>query len=206
MTHSAYEDFAKVSSCDLADALPRNQFMHYAIHPLWPNMPRFAGRAFTVQCGQGDNLMLHAAIYAAKPGDILVVQANDQYAVSGGNVCAIAKARGITGFVIDGVIRDIDEVVDINFPVHALGTCPKPGAKKVYLPLNEPVICGGVKVHTGDIVVADNDGIAIIPKSQARESLATAISRRDTDAQQTLAQWQSKHKQNVQDILRKLNQ
>ncbi|MFT4655514.1 MAG: 4-hydroxy-4-methyl-2-oxoglutarate aldolase [Kangiellaceae bacterium] len=204
MTHSTYQDFAQVSSCDLADALPRHQFMNYSIHPLWPNMPRIAGRAFTVHCGHGDNLMVHAAIYAAEPGDILVVQANDQYAVSGGNVCAIAKARGITGFVIDGVIRDIDEVADIKFPVHGLGTCPKPGAKKVYLPLNKPVLCGGVKVYTGDIVVADNDGVAIIPKSQARESLATAINRRDTDAKQTLAQWQSKHEQNVQDILLKL--
>ncbi|GAC27115.1 RraA family protein [Brumicola pallidula] len=204
MTDPTYNDFAQVSSCDLADALPRHQFMHYAIHPLWSNMPRIAGRAFTVHCGQGDNLMLHAAIYAAQAGDILVVQANDQYAVSGGNVCAIAQARGITGFVIDGVIRDIDEVVDIKFPVHALGTCPKPGAKKVYIPLNNPVVCGGVNVHTGDIIVADNDGIAVIPKAQAKEALATAVSRRDTDAQQTLAQWQSKHEQNVKDILHKL--
>jgi 4-hydroxy-4-methyl-2-oxoglutarate aldolase len=206
MTHSRYKDFVQVSSCDLADALPRDQFMHYAIHPLWPNMPRIAGRAFTVQCGQGDNLMLHAAIYAAQPGDILVVQANDQYAVSGGNVCAIAKTRGICGFVIDGVIRDIDEVVDIGFPVHALGTCPKPGAKKVYIPLNRPVVCGGVNVHTGDIIVADNDGVAVIPKAQAQQSLAIAIKRRDTDAEQTLAQWQSKHEQNVQDILHTLSQ
>lgn len=206
MTHAAYKHFAQVSSCDLADALPRSQFMHYAIHPLWSNMPRIAGRAFTAQCGEGDNLMLHAAIYAAEPGDIIIVQANDQYAVSGGNVCAIAKARGITGFVIDGVIRDIDEVVEIEFPVHALGTCPKPGAKKVYLPLNKPVMCGGVKVHTGDIIVADNDGVAVIPRNQAKEALATAILRRDADAQQTLAQWQSKHEQNVNEILLKLNQ
>lgn len=206
MTHAAYKHFAQVSSCDLADALPRSQFMHYAIHPLWSNMPRIAGRAFTAQCGEGDNLMLHAAIYAAEPGDIIIVQANDQYAVSGGNVCAIAKARGITGFVIDGVIRDIDEVVEIEFPVHALGTCPKPGAKKVYLPLNKPVMCGGVKVHTGDIIVADNDGVAVIPRNQAKEALATAIVRRDADAQQTLAQWQSKHEQNVNEILLKLNQ
>lgn len=204
MTDPTYSDFANVSSCDLADALPRHQFMHYAIHPLWPNMPRIAGRAFTVHCGQGDNLMLHAAIYTAQAGDILVVQANDRYAVSGGNVCAIAQARGITGFVIDGVIRDLDEVVDIKFAVHALGTCPKPGAKKIYIPLNNPVVCGGVNVHTGDIIVADNDGIAVIPKNQAQEVLAAAVSRRDTDAQQTLAQWQSKHEQNVKDILRQL--
>nr|WP_297347465.1 RraA family protein [uncultured Glaciecola sp.] len=206
MTHPAYNDFAQVSSCDLADALPLHQFMHYSIHPLWPNMPRIAGRAFTAQCGQGDNLMLHAAIYAAQPGDIIVVQADDQYAVSGGNVCAIAKSRGIVAFVIDGVIRDIDEVVDIAFPVHALGTCPKPGAKKVYIPLNQPVVCGRVNVHTGDIIVADNDGVAVIPKNQAQEALAIAIQRRDTDAQQTLVQWQRKHEQNVKSILFKLGQ
>lgn len=206
MTYPTYNDFAQVSSCDLADALPRHQFMHYAIHPLWANMPRISGRAFTAQCGHGDNLMLHAAIYAAVPGDIIVVQANDEYAVSGGNVCAIAKSRGIAGFVIDGVIRDIDEVVDIKFPVHALGTCPKPGAKKVYIPLNQPVVCGGVNVHTGDIIVADNDGVAVIPQLQAQDALTTAIKRRDADARQTLLQWQSKHEQNVKDILLKLTQ
>ncbi len=205
MTHPNYNEFAQVSSCDLADALPRNQFMQYRIHPLWPNMPRIAGRAFTVQCGQGDNLMLHAAIYAAQAGDILVVQANDQYAVSGGNVCAIAQSRGIAAFIVDGVIRDIDEVVDIAFPVHALGTCPKPGAKKIYIPLNQPVVCGGVNVHTGDIIVADNDGVAVIPAAQAKEALAIAITRRDTDAQQSLTQWQQKHEQNVNDILLKLS-
>ncbi|MFT7373716.1 MAG: 4-hydroxy-4-methyl-2-oxoglutarate aldolase [Oleiphilaceae bacterium] len=166
--------------------------MHYAIHPLLPNMPRIAGRAFTVQCGRGDNHMLHAAIYAAEPGDILVVQANVQYAVSGGNVCAIAKEHGINGFVVDGVIRDIDKVVDMKLQVHGLGTCPKPGAKKVYIPLNNPVVCGSVNVHTNDIIVAANDGVAVIPNDQARESLAIAIRRRDADAQQTLAQWQVK--------------
>jgi 4-hydroxy-4-methyl-2-oxoglutarate aldolase len=119
-----------------------------------------------------------------------VVQANVQYAVSGGNVCAIAKERAISGFVVDGVIRAIDEVVDMKFPVHALGTCPKPIAKKVYIPLNNPVFCGGVNVHTGDnivvanIVVANivvaNNGVAVIPNDQGRESLA--IRHRDADA------------------------
>jgi 4-hydroxy-4-methyl-2-oxoglutarate aldolase len=61
------------------------------------------------------------------------MQANDQYAVSGSNVCAIAKELGVTGFVVDSVIRDIYEVVDIKFPVNALGTCPQLGAKKVYI-------------------------------------------------------------------------
>lgn len=85
--------------------------------------------------------------------------------------------------MLDGVIRDVDEVVDIKFPVYALGTCPKPGAKKVYMPLNNPVVCGGVKVHTGDIIVADNDGIAVIPQAEAQEALAIAIKRRDTDGE-----------------------
>jgi len=93
--------FDSVSPCEYADALPREQFMHYAIKPLWEGMPRIAGPAFTVKCEPGDHLMLHAAIYRASPGDIIVVEADDEFAVAGGNVCAIAQSRGIKGFVID---------------------------------------------------------------------------------------------------------
>jgi regulator of RNase E activity RraA len=117
---------------------------------------------------------------------------------------ADALPRSIIGFVIDGVIRDNDEVVDILFSVHALGTCPKLGAKKVYTPLTQPVVCGGVNVHTGDIIVADNDSVAVIPENQEQDVLAIALKRRDTDAEQSLTQWQNKHEQNVNNILRKL--
>lgn len=195
-------DFASVSPCDYADGLPREQFLDYAIKPLWHNPPRIAGPAFTVKCAPGDHLMLHAAIYEARPGDIIVCEADDQYALSGGNVCAIAQKRGIKGMVIDGVIRDVAEVRESQFPVFARGVCPKPGAKKVYDPLNQPITCAGVKVNPGDIIVADEEGIAVIPKGKAAEVYEIGVKRRDKDASQTLEQWQSNHEKTVAEKLK----
>jgi len=148
--------------------------------------------------------MLHAAIYEAKPGDIIVCQADDQYAVSGGNVCAIAQQRGIAGFVIDGVIRDLAEVREARFPVFARGVCPKPGAKKVKEPLQQTILCGGVTVNPGDIMVADEEGIAVLPQAQAAEIHAIGAKRRDKDAALTLEQWQANHQKTVQEKLANL--
>ena len=204
MTHALYQDYLTISTCDLADALPRTQFMDFRIHPLWADMPRVAGRAYTVKCAPGDHLMVHKAIYDALSGDILVVEADDQYAVSGGNVCAIAQQNGIAGFIVDGVVRDIDEVKALQFPIHALGVCPKPGAKKILTEDLPTVTVGGVTVVAGDIIVADNDGVAVIPQVQAEEALLIAQQRNAKDAGQTLTQWRQNHHDNVQAIIHAL--
>lgn len=194
-------NFDEVSPCDYADALPREQFIDYQIKPLWSGMPRIAGPAFTVKCAPGDHLMLHAAIYRAKAGDIIVVEADDAFAVAGGNVCAIAQSRGIKGFVIDGVIRDLAETRENQFPVFARGVIPKPGAKKCISPLNQPITCGGVRVEAGDIIVADEEGIAVIPQQQASDVYDIAKARATKDASMTLEQWQSQHQKKVEEIL-----
>lgn len=197
--------FQQISPCEFADALPREQFVDHQIRCLWPQPPRIAGPAFTVFCESGDHLMLHAAIYAANKGDIIVVQGDSSYALAGGNVCAIAQQRGIAGMIIDGVIRDLAEVRELAFPVFARGVIPKPGAKKCYSPLNEPINCGGVNVNPGDIVVADEEGIAIIPQQQKDEVYKIAKARTDKDNQTSLQQWQEAHKANIEAILSKLN-
>lgn len=196
--------FDAVSPCEYADALPRTQFMDYVIKPLWQGIKRIAGPAFTVKCESGDHLMLHAAIYRARPGDIIVVEADDQFAVAGGNVCAIAQARGVKGFVIDGVIRDIAETRENKFPVFARGVIPKPGAKKCISPLNQPITCGGVTVNAGDIIVADEEGIAVIPQEQAIQAFDIAKARGDKDAAMSLEEWQAQHSEKVESILKEL--
>ena len=206
MTHPTYKKFTDVSVCDLADALPRSQFITHPIHPLWQGMPRFAGRAFTVKCPPGDHLMVHVSIYEAQPGDVLVIQADPEFAVCGGNVSAIAQRNGVAGVVVEGVVRDIDEIRELTFPVHALGVCPKPGAKNIYQANGSPVQLQGTTVNTGDIIVADNDGVAVIPAAQAEEALAIAIKRRDKDASQSLDEWQANHKANVDKVVASLTQ
>ena len=102
--------FARLSPTTLCDVLTRDRVMDIGIRPLWPDMPRVAGPAYPVRCPPGDNLMLHAAIYRAEPGAVIVAEGGDTaYALAGGNVCAVAQKRGIVAFVLDGVIRDLAE-------------------------------------------------------------------------------------------------
>jgi 4-hydroxy-4-methyl-2-oxoglutarate aldolase len=172
---NAIAEYQSISPTTLADILGREQVVEGGIRPLWSPMPRIAGPAFTVRCPPGDNLMLHAAVHRADRGSVIVVQAGDvDYAVSGGNVCAVAQRRGIAAFVVDGVIRDIAEVRDMGFPVFARGVMPVPGGKNVVAPLNEPVQCGGVTVRAGDVVVADEEGIVVVPIARREQVLGEA--------------------------------
>ena len=197
------DKFREISPTAYADGLPREQFMDIRIKQVWQPIPRIAGKAYTVKCYPGDNLMLHAAIYRAEPGAIIVVEAGTlDYAMSGGNVCAIAQKRGITGFIVDGVIRDVAEVRESKFPVFARGIMPKPGVKQTLGTLNEPINCGGVEVHPGDIVVADEEGIAVIPAAQQEKVYEIALKRTNQEASETLEEWQARHQAKVAQVLR----
>ncbi len=117
--------FARLSPTTLADVLTRDRVMDPGIRPQWGPIPRLAGPAYPVRCAPGDNLMLHAAIHQAPAGTVIVVQAGDQdFAVAGGNVCAWAQQRGIAGFIVDGLIRDVGEVRELRFPVFSRGVIP----------------------------------------------------------------------------------
>lgn len=197
-------DYSTLSPTDYGNVLDRGCFADSGIHPLWTGVPRIAGPAFTVQLASGDNLMLHAAIHEAPPGSIIVANAvDDRYAVAGGNVCAVARERGVRGFVIDGVIRDLGEIRDMQFPVFARGTFPVPGAKQFHAPLNQPITCGGAPVRAGDIVVADEEGIVFIPAHQAVSVFTQAKAGFDQDRRQSLEQWREAHQQKVADALGK---
>ncbi|MBE9063928.1 RraA family protein [cf. Phormidesmis sp. LEGE 11477] len=199
------DSFAKyraISPTAYADALARSQFMNLGIRELWPQIPRIAGPAYTVRCVPGDNLMLHAAIYRAAPGAVIVVEAgNSDYAMSGGNVCAIAQKRNIAGFVIDGAIRDIAEVRIAKFPVFARGCIPKPGKKAQLGELQRSIMCGGVKVFPGDIVIADEEGIAVVPHAEAEAVWQIAKDRADKDAAQSLEEWEDAHHVKIERLL-----
>jgi len=195
--------FQKLSPTTLADVLTRANVMDSGIRPLWQGMPRIAGPAFTVRCPAGDNLMLHAAIYRAPAGSVIVVEsADDEYAVAGGNVCAIAQKRGVVGFVIDGVIRDLAEVRESKFSVFARGVIPIPGGKNQIDVLNGPIRCGGVQVSPGDMVIADEEGIVVIPASRIDEIGTKAQARADKDAAETLEIWEKNHRAKIDEILR----
>ena len=187
----------------IADIIDLSCVVRYAIHPLWTDIPRIAGPAFTVRTAHHDNLMLHAAIYRAEPGDVIVVEAgDDSMAVAGGNVCAIAQKRGVAGFVIDGVIRDIGESRANGFPLFARGRSPIPAAKEGPGEINHPIRCGGVVVNPGDVVVADDEGIVVIPLAKAEDILKKAQAKADADAKQSLDAWEKNHRSKVDATLK----
>jgi 4-hydroxy-4-methyl-2-oxoglutarate aldolase len=195
-------EFLDIPTTTLADLLGRERVMDIGIRPLWGPVPRIAGPAFTVRCPPGDNLMLHAAIYRAEPGSVVVVESGDlDYALAGGNVCAVAQRRGIVGFVADGLIRDLAEVREGGFPVFARGVIPIPGAKSAVAPLGERVRCGGVPVDAGDIVVADEEGVVAVPAARREEILVAARSKLADETAQTLDDWEAAHRARIDEIL-----
>jgi 4-hydroxy-4-methyl-2-oxoglutarate aldolase len=197
-------DFQNLSPTSLADALTRDRVMRFDIRPLWRDMPRVAGPAYTVKCSPGDNLMLHAAIYRAQPGSVIVVESGDvDSAAAGGNVCAVAQKRGIAAFVIDGVIRDLAEVRQRRFPVFARGVMPIPGGKEIVSALNGSVRCGGVEVCPGDIIVADEEGIVVVPFAKKESVLKAAQARVEKDSSISLEAWEAAHRAKIEGILKK---
>lgn len=194
--------FAGIPPTTLADVLGRAQVMDIGIRPLWGPVARVAGPAFTVRCPPGDNLMLHAAIHRAEPGAVIVVESGDlDYALAGGNVCAVAQRRGIAAFVADGVIRDLAEVRALGFPVFARGVIPIPGTKKAVGPLNEEVRCGGVRVNAGDVVVADEEGVVVVPHARQEQVLRDARAKLAKEAAESLDEWEAAHRARIDAIL-----
>jgi 4-hydroxy-4-methyl-2-oxoglutarate aldolase len=131
---------------------------------------RVAGTALTALCHPGDNLMIHAGVAAAKPGDILVVQCNDpSFGVWGEVLTVAAQARKIAALVVDGSVRDLDAVRGLGFAVFARGTRLKGAVKETKGALNIAIACGGALVWPGDYVVADESGIVVIRPDAAEE-------------------------------------
>ncbi|UTZ24901.1 RraA family protein [Vibrio campbellii] len=192
------EDFSKFATTEYGNILANDHFINHNIGPLWQGTPRISGEAFTVQLAPGDNLMLHSAIYEAPEGSIIVVDGVDnEFAVAGGNVCAVAKSRGIKGFIIDGVIRDISEISQMRFPVFARGVYPVPGKKEVYCQLGISITCGGVNVSTGDVIVADVEGIVVIPKEKREEVFLSVSKKASEESSLTLPEWEASHRAKI---------
>ncbi len=195
--------YATLSPNELSDVLELSCVMRYQIHPLWPGMPRIAGPAFTVRTGRHDNLMFHASVYLAQPGDLIVVEAgDDEMAVAGGNVCAIAQRNGVAGLVVDGVIRDVVESRERRFPILARGASPIPAKRVGEGGLNVQIRCGGVVVNPGDVVVADEEGIVVIPRARAEEILEKAQARVAAEAKLSPDDWEHRHRSAVEAALK----
>ncbi len=157
--------------------------MDPAIKPIAFGM-RLAGPALTVDCPAGDNLAFHLAIAKASPGDVIVVdyKAHMDVAVTGDIMALAAKERGIAGFVVDGAVRDAEDISDMGFPVFARGLSIRGPSKDAPGTIGQPVACGGVEVRAGDYIVGDADGLVVISLDRWTETLQNARSREKKEA------------------------
>ena len=166
-------EFRRFPTPDISDLLNRLYAVDPAIKCLTGPRHQLVGPACTVKVFPGDNLMVHKSLDVAKPGDVVVVDAGRSYmnAVLGDLVSTKAKHLGIAGFVVDGLVRDLPDILALDYPVFARGTTPVGPLHRGPGEVNFPICCGGVVVSPGDVVVADAAGVVIVPKEIAAELL-----------------------------------
>jgi len=173
------ELFRPYEAADVSDLLNRMFTLASEIRNLANDKP-LLGPAITVKLFPGDNLMLHKALDLAEPGDVVVVDTtgSSSNAVFGDLIANKAKHKGIAGFVIDGLIRDIDGVKQVGLPVYARGITAFGPLHRGPGELNYPICCGGVVVNPGDIVSADESGVVIVRREFASELLGRLVSHK----------------------------
>ena len=159
----------------LGDAMNRAGIMAAAIRTIAPGT-RLAGQARTVSSMAGDNGILHAAIPHMRPGEVLVVDAArvEDVAVWGEIMTHSAMQRGVAGLVLDGAIRDVAAIREMGFPVYCRAVVPRGPHKGFGGTIDAPIACGGVSVAPGDLIVGDDDGVAVVPLAEVGRILAAA--------------------------------
>ena len=162
----------------LADVAGRRGALHGRIQALRPSM-KVVGTALTVEVRPGDNLMIHAAMSLAKPGDVLVIDGKgDQTSALMGTIMMTAcRKLGIAGVVVDGAVRDSLEIEEMGFPVFSVGTNPNGPTKQVPGRIGHPVTVGGVTVHPGDLVLGDADGVVVVEREKIAALLPLAAKK-----------------------------
>lgn len=173
---------ASAGSAVVSDAMSRMGALDGAIKPLWADC-RLSGPAMTVRCPPADNLMVHKAVDLAQAGDVLVIatQGNRTHAVFGELLGRAAAYRRVAGVVVDGVVRDLQLLRELGLPVFARGVAP--GSCDKYGPgeIGFPVACGYAVVQSGDFVIGDGDGLAVVPRDTVDAVALKTVEIRDRE-------------------------
>jgi len=172
-------------SATVHEAIGRRGAMYSKINPLGPGM-KCCGSAVTVKMQAGDNLTLMKALDIAKAGDVLVVD-NGNLEDEGpwGEIMSIAaQLKGIAGLVIDGCVRDSREIKEMGFPVFCVGTSIIGTVKESVGWINHTITCGKMIVHPGDIILADEDGVEVIPREEISFAIESSQARTEKEAKQ----------------------
>lgn len=158
------EKVGQFSSSDLCDGTIVYNAMDYHIKPM-VTTKKIVGQAVTLKLTLGDSLLVTRALACCKPGDVLVIDGRGSCnnALWGDHRSLVAKYLGLSGVVLDGAFRDIDENEAIGFPIYARAVTAGSSTKNSNGEVNVPIVCGGVPVNPGDIIVGDRNGVAVVP-------------------------------------------
>jgi 4-hydroxy-4-methyl-2-oxoglutarate aldolase len=182
MSPNVYTELAALGTATVHEASGRAGLVDCELVQIVPGS-RAAGPARTVRCGQGDNLMVHAAMARTEPGDVLVVTMPEPapIALVGDLITTQAKVRGAAALLVDAAVRDVEELVRLGLPIWARYVRVRGAAKATPGSIDEPVEVGGTVVRPGDAVVLDADGVVVVARDRIEEVLEASRDREERE-------------------------